>query len=60
MRTRVSVGGPLGRRFPYTRPVPKGEYLQYGGQAIIEGVMMRSKTQSASQSSSVSLLATWW
>jgi uncharacterized protein YqhQ len=22
--------------------VPKGEYLQYGGQAIIEGVMMRS------------------
>lgn len=23
-------------------PVPKGEYLQYGGQAIIEGVMMRS------------------
>ncbi len=26
----------------YTRPVPQGEYLQYGGQAIIEGVMMRS------------------
>lgn len=26
----------------YTPPVPKGEYLQYGGQAIIEGVMMRS------------------
>lgn len=26
----------------YNRPVPKGEYLQYGGQAIIEGVMMRS------------------
>src|SRR6188474_2777750 len=24
------------------RPVPQGEYLQYGGQAIIEGVMMRS------------------
>lgn len=23
-------------------PMPKGEYLQYGGQAIIEGVMMRS------------------
>lgn len=23
-------------------PVPRGEYLQYGGQAIIEGVMMRS------------------
>ncbi|HEY3782515.1 MAG TPA: DUF1385 domain-containing protein [Fimbriimonadaceae bacterium] len=23
-------------------PVPKGEYLQYGGQAIVEGVMMRS------------------
>ena len=22
--------------------MPKGEYLQYGGQAIIEGVMMRS------------------
>jgi uncharacterized protein YqhQ len=22
--------------------VPQGEYLQYGGQAIIEGVMMRS------------------
>lgn len=33
-------------RFPrsqrYTRSVPQGEYLQYGGQAIIEGVMMRS------------------
>lgn len=29
-------------RFPYTSPVPKGEYLQYGGQAIIQGVMMRS------------------
>lgn len=28
--------------FPYTGAVPKGEYLQYGGQAIIEGVMMRS------------------
>ncbi len=26
----------------YTATVPKGEYLQYGGQAIIEGVMMRS------------------
>jgi len=26
----------------YNPPVPKGEYLQYGGQAIIEGVMMRS------------------
>jgi uncharacterized protein YqhQ len=26
----------------YTRRMPKGEYLQYGGQAIIEGVMMRS------------------
>lgn len=26
----------------YTRLMPKGEYLQYGGQAIIEGVMMRS------------------
>ncbi len=24
------------------REMPKGEYLQYGGQAIIEGVMMRS------------------
>src|SRR5437764_13958803 len=23
-------------------PVPRGEYLQYGGQAIFEGVMMRS------------------
>jgi len=23
-------------------PVPKGEYLQYGGQAVVEGVMMRS------------------
>lgn len=23
-------------------PMPQGEYLQYGGQAIIEGVMMRS------------------
>src|SRR5215469_13869663 len=22
--------------------MPKGEYLQYGGQAIVEGVMMRS------------------
>lgn len=26
----------------YTSAVPQGEYLQYGGQAIIEGVMMRS------------------
>lgn len=26
----------------YNPRVPKGEYLQYGGQAIIEGVMMRS------------------
>lgn len=26
----------------YTPEVPTGEYLQYGGQAIIEGVMMRS------------------
>ncbi len=26
----------------YCLTVPKGEYLQYGGQAIIEGVMMRS------------------
>lgn len=26
----------------YTQPMPQGEYLQYGGQAIIEGVMMRS------------------
>ena len=26
----------------YNVPVPKGEYLQYGGQAIVEGVMMRS------------------
>ncbi len=26
----------------YTLEVPKGEYLQYGGQAIPEGVMMRS------------------
>ena len=26
----------------YNVRVPKGEYLQYGGQAIIEGVMMRS------------------
>lgn len=43
-RTRVSGGhkpginggvGTLAR-------MPKGEYLQYGGQAIIEGVMMRS------------------
>ncbi len=31
-----------GGAIPYTSPVPKGEYLQYGGQAIIEGVMMRS------------------
>jgi uncharacterized protein YqhQ len=23
-------------------PMPKGEYLQYGGQAVVEGVMMRS------------------
>lgn len=28
--------------FGTLRPMPKGEYLQYGGQAIIEGVMMRS------------------
>jgi uncharacterized protein YqhQ len=26
----------------YTPEVPQGEYLQYGGQAIVEGVMMRS------------------
>lgn len=26
----------------YTPTMPTGEYLQYGGQAIIEGVMMRS------------------
>src|SRR5438045_3467590 len=26
----------------YTRQMPQGEYLQYGGQAIFEGVMMRS------------------
>lgn len=26
----------------YTQTVPEGEYLQYGGLAIIEGVMMRS------------------
>ncbi len=26
----------------YNCAVPKGEYLQYGGQAIIEGVMMRT------------------
>ena len=26
----------------YTLGVPKGEYLQYGGQAVVEGVMMRS------------------
>jgi uncharacterized protein YqhQ len=26
----------------YNPPVPKGEYLQFGGQAVIEGVMMRS------------------
>src|SRR5436190_5280242 len=26
----------------YNLAMPKGEYLQYGGQAIIEGVMMRS------------------
>lgn len=26
----------------YNSPMPQGEYLQYGGQAIIEGVMMRS------------------
>lgn len=26
----------------YNPPMPQGEYLQYGGQAIIEGVMMRS------------------
>src|SRR5687768_8016665 len=26
----------------YTLLMPKGEYLQYGGLAIIEGVMMRS------------------
>jgi uncharacterized protein YqhQ len=26
----------------YTLPMPQGEYLQYGGQAIFEGVMMRS------------------
>ena len=31
-----------GATLPYTSAVPKGEYLQYGGQAIIEGVMMRS------------------
>ena len=31
----------------YNVPVPKGEYLQYGGQAIIEGVMMRSPGQFA-------------
>ena len=24
------------------KPMPKGEYLQYGGQAVVEGVMMRS------------------
>lgn len=26
----------------YTLTMPKGEYLQYGGQAVVEGVMMRS------------------
>src|SRR5690349_21114349 len=26
----------------YTPRMPQGEYLQYGGQAIVEGVMMRS------------------
>ncbi len=26
----------------YNSQVPQGEYLQYGGQAIVEGVMMRS------------------
>src|SRR5205814_9532766 len=26
----------------YTWQMPQGEYLQYGGQAIFEGVMMRS------------------
>jgi len=26
----------------YTLGVPQGEYLQYGGQAVVEGVMMRS------------------
>lgn len=35
---------PNGAKEPgrYTPRVPQGEYLQYGGQAIIEGVMMRS------------------
>ena len=26
----------------YSHNMPKGEYLQYGGQAVVEGVMMRS------------------
>lgn len=33
---------PATTRLRYTPAVPKGEYLQYGGQAIIEGVMMRT------------------
>lgn len=36
----VLRGPKLGYR--YNRRVPQGDYLQYGGQAIIEGVMMRS------------------
>lgn len=39
---RLSVPGPAEGPRRYNPPVPKGEYLQYGGQAIIEGVMMRS------------------
>lgn len=35
MESRNSAAGRL-------CPVPKGEYLQYGGLAVIEGVMMRS------------------
>jgi len=33
---------PEGQYFRDAEIEPKGEYLQYGGQAIIEGVMMRS------------------
>jgi uncharacterized protein YqhQ len=45
---QITENGPLSLREPskkadrYTVLVPKGEYLQYGGQAIVEGVMMRS------------------
>lgn len=39
---RIEEGDGEGKPAGIMPSVPKGEYLQYGGQAIIEGVMMRS------------------